>query len=760
MKFLNYSVYLLAITFLYSFNSKAQNQKLQKANDYFESKTYPMAVRTYEDLLQSKNLSNLEEKEVLINLGYTYKKLQDYLNAKRIYKQLFSQYDKELDPKENLNYAQVLAGNGNYRGAQKYFSRYGEYQKNDLRGGRFAIAYMDNAHFYQDSSLYKIRYMEKMNSKYADFSPMYYENGLVFVSARKDRTVIRRVFGQDETPFLDLFLYPDSSLTFIPKENDSEDSYYDNLAMDVPDVKNAFPPSTKDEIDVVEFSKKLNSKYHEGPVTFSKDFRTIIFTRNNYINGKTKKSNEGFNMLKLYMAQRTGNKWANIEELPINSNNFSNGHPAFSPENNRLYFVSDMPGGYGGTDIYSADYINGEWGNPVNLGPEVNTEGNEMFPFIDQYGNMYFASDGLPGMGGLDIFYVELRNGMPVGEPENLGAPINSQKDDFGLITDGQRETGYFSSNRKKGYSDDNIYSFVRGCNELKLKIFDEETLKPIADAEVRLVKNDVNREFFSSDSNGLVQVCLNPGKDFYFKVFSDNYQVATVTYGTLSSSFTSKQTISVYLKRDEIPLVRGRVISELDHSAIVGAQVTLQNEDDESTEVVITGLDGRYAFQPTKRGYYIVKAVKENSIAINKKAVSGTDNEMEMLAVDDYIRLDNINYNYGKYNLDQAGKKELDEKVIPMLKKYTEVKIELSSHTDSRSSAEFNLELSQKRAEEVKKYLVEHGINENRIIAVGYGKSRLLNECDDNTKCTAAQHRENRRTEIKILNFSDLAVN
>lgn len=753
------TVVFLFITLL-SLQGFGQSAKLKKVNSSFENMEYPQAVRGYEDVLFEKKATNEERKLILTNLGLAYKKLNDYRNAERIYRELFKEFESSLDSQQYLHFAQVLAGNAKYRESQKMFSKYGEFQKDDLRAGKFTLAYMDNSHFFKDSAMYKTQYMDKLNTRFSDFAPMYFENGLVFVAARKEGTIIKRIFNQDETPFLDLFLYPDFSLTFIPDSTDIGEEALAALGSSgaVTLEKNmATPPNTNGDFEVEEFSKKLNSKYHEGPVSFTKDFKKIVFTRNNYSNGKSRKNDKGINMLKLYIAEKKGKKWANVQELPFNSNNFSTGHPAFSPENHRLYFVSDMPGGYGGTDIYMVDYINGEWGSPINLGREVNTEGNEMFPYADQYGNLYFASDGHAGLGGLDIFYMEMRNGLPYGDVENLGAPINSEKDDFALITDGKRQQGYFSSNRKRGYSDDNIYSFVRGCNTLNLKVYDNETKQPIANAEVRLIKNEVNRDRFETDAQGLASVCLEAGSDFYFKVFKDGYAVSTVTYGTLSSSLSKNQNISIYLDHSVIPLVKGKVVSEVDHSPIVAAQVTLENLEDGTVETVITGLDGRYSFQPLKKGDYVVKAVKENSLAMDRKVSENVEEEeFSMLAVGDLIELKNIYYDYGKYEIKPAGKKELRDKVLPILMEHPEVKIELRSHTDSRSSSDFNLKLSQRRADEVKDYLVSLGISEKRIVAKGYGKSQLLNDCDETADCTPKEHGVNRRTEIKVLNLAE----
>jgi hypothetical protein len=484
---------------------------------------------------------------------------------------------------------------------------------------------MDNSAFYKDSALYNVDFVYPLNSKYSDFSPMFYENGLVFVSARNEGSGIKRVFIQNETPFLDLFLFSDT-LSLRKETRKSVEMALASLGSSEKSIKpNKIQANENfddmEEPEIEEFSKSINSKYHEGPVTFFKDYKKIVFTRNNYNKGRAKKSDKGVNMLKLFIASKKGNKWTDIKELPINSDQYSTGHPALSPDNRKMYFVSDMPGGFGGTDIYVVDYRDGSWGVPVNLGREINTEGNEMFPFVDEAGNFYFASDGHAGLGGLDMFYVEFRNGVPFGGVENLGAPINSTKDDFGFITDAQRSHGYFSSNRRKGYSDDNIYAFTKGCNSLNLIVLNQETNEPLADTELRMVKNGVNKQRYITNSQGQTSLCLESGSDFEFKAFKEGYEVGTITYGTMSNSLAKKQQLKLYLEPSKRPLVRGRIVSEVDQRPIAGATVRLENERDGSIETIITGVDGRYVFQPVRDGKYSVTAVKDN-YAINTESI------------------------------------------------------------------------------------------------------------------------------------------
>jgi hypothetical protein len=754
-------VLLLNIIGIFSY---AQSSRLRTANAEFEKMAYAQALRNYEAFLGSGSNKKEQEKEALIKLAFCYRKLQDTKNTERVYKDLFKNFEEGLDSEQFLFYAQALANNGKYRESQKMYSRYGEQQKEDFRGRKFTVAYMDNSAFYKDSALYNVDFVYPLNSKYSDFSPMFYENGLVFVSARNEGSGIKRVFIQNETPFLDLFLFSDT-LSLRKETRKSVEMALASLGSSEKSIKpNKIQANENfddmEEPEIEEFSKSINSKYHEGPVTFFKDYKKIVFTRNNYNKGRAKKSDKGVNMLKLFIASKKGNKWTDIKELPINSDQYSTGHPALSPDNRKMYFVSDMPGGFGGTDIYVVDYRDGSWGVPVNLGREINTEGNEMFPFVDEAGNFYFASDGHAGLGGLDMFYVEFRNGVPFGGVENLGAPINSTKDDFGFITDAQRSHGYFSSNRRKGYSDDNIYAFTKGCNSLNLIVLNQETNEPLADTELRMVKNGVNKQRYITNSQGQTSLCLESGSDFEFKAFKEGYEVGTITYGTMSNSLAKKQQLKLYLEPSKRPLVRGRIVSEVDQRPIAGATVTLENERDGSIETIITGVDGRYVFQPVRDGKYSVTAVKDN-YAINTESIGKIKNSKKNISVEqnfgmigegDIFRLDNIYYDLDKSEIRTDAKKELDNKVIPILKKYPDIQIELRSHTDSRASEEYNLRLSAERAKSVVDYLIKKGISSSRLTAQGYGETELVNECDDSVKCSELEHQQNRRTEFKIL--------
>ena len=758
---------LLAFAFLIVQHTFAQTNKLKLANRNFDNISYIEAIRNYEDFLRLGKKANPEIKEALTKLAYSYRKVQDSQNAERVYAELLSTYGKDIESEIYLYYAQALASNGKYKESQKMYSKYGQEQAADMRGRKFTVAYMDKSRFYEDSSTYKVDYLYALNSRQSDFSPMFYKNALVFVSARDEGGIIKRVFMQNQTPFLDLFVFPDTTQlrtdNLTMKKNGAGAIGMASLGtLEKEEEEKDEKPLTK----VEQFSKTINSKYHEGPATFFKDYKKIIFTSNNRSKGKNRVSSDGITKLKLYMATEGNRGWGNIIDLPFNSPEYSCGHPALSPDDTKLYFVSDMPGGFGGTDIYVSEYRDGQWSSPVNLGREINTEGNEMFPFVDENGNMYFASDGHEGLGGLDIFFDELREGIPMSDVKNLGAPINSAKDDFGLITDANRSRGYFSSNRKRGYNDDNLYSFSHGCRELNVLVYDADTKKPIENVDVRVLKDGLNKQLMVTGPDGRIMICLEAGTDFEFKAMKEGYEPNGISYGTFATSLKNRTSITMYLQKAKVPppIIKGTIVAEVSQIPIEGATVTLQNEKDGSVESIVTGVDGKYEFQPKKEGEYSVTAIKDK-YAVNtenigkvkptKKGPATLEQNMGLVGTGDIFRLDNIYYNYGQFFIRPDAIKELEAKLVPLLRKYPEMRIEIRSHTDSRSSDAFNMKLSENRARAVVDYLATRGIDVARVEAKGYGESELLNNCDNGAACTEEQHQANRRTEFKILSVA-----
>ncbi|MFD1143223.1 OmpA family protein [Larkinella insperata] len=755
---MNYLRVLLSILFsVVTLAVQGQSARLKTANKQFENLAYAHAAQSYEDFLRGdKRKDPAETQEAYTKLAYSYRSLQDTKNAERIYADLIRDFP-DTDSKNYLYYAQALATNGKYRDSQKMYSKYGERQKEDLRGRKFTVSYMDMSRFFQDSSSYRVDYLP-INSQQADFSPMYYQNGLVFVSARNESGPVKRVFGWNQTPFLNLYFFPDTTELRATSNPSTQAASLGGGEATTEGAEGA-PANDRSLSKTEVFSRTLNTKYHEGPMTFFKDQSRIIFTRNNTAKGKSGKSNDGIRKLKLYSAENKNGSWQNIEELPFCSNDYSVGHPALSADDSKLFFVSDMPGGFGGTDLYVVEYKDGQWSTPVNMGREINTEGNEMFPFVDENNNLYFSSDGHEGLGGLDLFYAELRDGVAFKGVQNLGYPLNSEKDDFGLITSQNRSTGYFSSNRKRGVSDDNLYSFRRTCKQLNIFVYDAKTNEPLPVADVRVIKAGVNQDLRFTGPDGKTGFCVDANVDYEFKAIKEGYATNSVRFSTLTQSERPVMNVSIYLEKSENTLVKGTVKTEVNQQPAPGVTVTLRNDKDKSEQRVVTGPDGKYEFE-MKPGAPYTLTTEKNRYTANReqlpKMKAGKnpkliEKQQGIYGEGDVFELKNIYYDYNKFFIRPDAARELDH-LATLLRKYPEMKIELRSHTDSRASDAYNLQLSTYRARAAVDYLVNRGIDPNRLSAQGYGESEILNGCTDWIACPESKHQQNRRTEFKIV--------
>ncbi|AQG78156.1 carboxypeptidase regulatory-like domain-containing protein [Spirosoma montaniterrae] len=763
---------------------------LRQADRQFDQLAYTKAAELYEQALaRPEGLSESERRSASAKLGYSYQQVRDMPNAERVYRDLVKA--GELSAEYNqcyLFFAQALASNGKYSEAQEAYEKYSKLQAADKRGPMFSKLYRDVSVLTKNAGSYKVEFL-KINTKKAEFSPMLYKDGLVFVSANEN-SGIKRIFKWSNTPFLDLYYVPElksiraskaSSLGAserrlrrvsgtpvlrplgrddysAPTANDSRTvGFYGNsINMGYEDQ----PISESDR-----FSRSLNTKYHEGPTTFTKDGSRVIFTRNNYTEGKYRQSSDGINKLKLYTATQTNGFWSEAEEMPFNSDEYSSGHPALSKDDQLLYFSSDRPGGFGGTDIYVSRMQNGKWGEPVNLGKDVNSKGNELFPFVDEKNNLYFASDGLPGLGELDIFYAQLTpEGKQAVSVRNVGAPLNSPKDDFGIVTDGDRMSGFFSSNRKNGGSDDDLYRFTREgsmypCRELIVSVFDAESKEPLVNTSVALDNpaNDKQMQL-KTDAEGLVRICLDSDNEVSFLVTQEGYLDNKVGFSTRNLSDDQPTRLDIPLAKPTVTapnatVLRGRVTTQKDKKPIAGVKVVLINECDGTSQETTTGADGSYEFATKPGCNYLLEAMKDNMGTTGSRVLAdGTGStELTMFKKGDVVKIDNIFYDLNKADIRPDAATELD-KLVDLMNKYPNMTIEMRSHTDSRATAQYNRTLSGNRAKSAVAYLKSKGISPKRMVAKGYGESLPLNKCKDGVKCSEEDYQQNRRTEIKIL--------
>ncbi len=763
---------------------------LLQANREYSNLSYMKAAELYEKAIKENLKDSTVKRDAIIKMANSYRFIRDNRNAERAYRLAIAN-NKDLTG-ENVNvymyYAQALASNGKYDEARDAYDKFSKMQTEDQRGKPFVTLYENVGKISKNAASYSVEFLD-INTNRAEFSPTFYKKGLVFVSGRNEGIVTKKVYNWNQTAFLDLYELPDLSALTAGQTSSvggakasakktsaasyllGKDEYTSSTANDTKTIgfgqNSNYKPYQEPAVVSKSMGKSINSNYHEGPVTFFKDFKKILFTRNNFLNGKYATSKDGINKLKLYSADLVGAEWKNIKELPFNNNDYSTGHPALSKDNSLLYFVSDMPGGMGGTDIYVARYENGNLSSPLNMGPAINTKGNEMFPFVDDMGNLYFASDGHPGLGELDIFYAKLIDGVMAKSAKNMGAPINSTRDDFGLITDGERTSGYFSSNRKNGGADDDIYRFDRkgpleACQEVTVSVFDAESKVPLANAAVLVInKSDADGQgkTMTTDEEGNLKICLDSDMDFLIKVSNEGYINNNMGFTTKESSDSDGSALEVPMDKLKPKIktftIRGLVTTQKDRQPITGVKVVLKNECDSTIQEAITDEKGSYQFEVPVGCDYTIEALKDNFGTMGSKIKNGevADANISMFEKGDVIKIENIYYNTNKWDLRPEAIKELD-KLVDLMNKYPKMQIEFGSHTDSRSSTKYNKTLSTKRSKGAVAYIVKKGIAAKRIKAIGYGESQPVNKCKDGVVCTEEEYQQNRRTEMKILNL------
>ena len=427
------------------------------ADKFFKNYAYIKASELYENAAKNGDSSE----HVLTRLGDCYYNNSNSEKAVFWYGTALNKYEK-VNPEYIYKYIQSLKSIGQYEQANTWLKIFKEIQGDDRRVKDLDLTSLAN---YEDLASAEGAYVNiknlELNTNLSDFGGHVYGDQFVFASAKKDTN---KKYKWNDEPFLDIF---QGTITYNEEK--------------IPVIE------TIDEIP----SEDLNTNYHEATVAVTNDGKTMYFTRDN-VNKRQKISydKEGTSYLKIYKADYLGDGWGNIVELPINDDVYSTGHPALSADNKTLYFVSDREGGIGQTDIYKVAIADdGSFGDVENLGESVNTEGREMFPFVDKNNTLYFSSDGFMNLGLLDIFKTDILN-TAQATAENLGAPYNSGYDDFAYFLDSEKGTGFFSSNRPNGKGSDDIYAFsVFECKQyIRGIVRNKDTDEPLAEASVELI--------------------------------------------------------------------------------------------------------------------------------------------------------------------------------------------------------------------------------------------------------------------------------
>ena len=604
----------------------------------------------------------------------------------------------------------------------------------------------------------------KVNSKNSDFGPSFYNNDMIIFSSARGGALKKK--WDNGQPFLDL---------------------YEGIIEDDGQVSN-----------VRDLSTHLNSKYHESTVAFSPDNKTVYFTRNNVsaeearvvevkdMKPHRRRRGEKTKLLKLekntnfsiYRADVTyDGKWENIAPLPFNSKNYSVGHPTVSRDGKKLYFSSDMPGAYGMSDIFVVDIKeDGTFSRPKNLGKKINTLGKEMFPYIDDNNVLYFASDSRKGgFGGLDIYAVKIYEDS-YSEVLHLGEPMNTAYDDFALIINNTNNQGYFSSNRKGGIGDDDIYHFIAnpplsfGCNQLLVGVVKDDNGKALKDASIAIIdKNGKEIANTLTKSNGSYKIdvpCDSKVKIVAKKLsyLDDEKELITENQpkGKLKADLVLNKIVictqSVALNIEDIRTEKPISYAMISVYDINGKKILTEKASKRGKVKFDLPCNKKFRIAGTKDKYDDAEMLlASNGGGLSQKAVLKMKltpdlTEVKILKNKVVVNINPVYFPLNSATITPTAAVELD-KVVKIMNKYPKLKIEGGSHTDSRGGAAFNLDLSYKRANSTVNYIISQGINPKRITARGYGETQPVNRCIDGVRCSEKEYQLNRRTEFVILN-------
>ncbi len=637
----------LIILFLIS-NVLSGYSQTEVADKFFKGYDYYRATELYLEAVKKGDSSE----HVLTRLGDCYYNNSNIKSASLWYGKALKKYPEKINPEYIYKYVQTQRSLSKYEEAKKWIEIFKDHKTNDKR--------LRDEDQFDIQKFEKLKSTEKVyvtlenldiNTTYSEFGAFVKDNTLYFSSTRTKDTITdeKKLYQWNKEPFLSIY----------------------QSKIDTTGQK-----ATLQEAENIN-SNSLNTDYHEGSLVISNDGKTLYFTRINLNKGgKLKYDKEGTSNVKIFSAKKQGDEWVDITALPFNDKTYSSGSPALSPDGKTLFFSSDRPGGFGQTDIYKVDIKeDGTFGEPENLGADINTEGRENFPFVAKDSTLYFSSDAHLNLGLYDIFKSNiLKSYIKEVEIENLGAPYNSGYDDFAFYVDTETQVGYLSSNRPNGKGGDDIYSF--SINKCKQTIFgttkNKKTLELLPKAIVKLV-----------DENGrIIERVTSDEKGEY--------------------EFTNVECDKKYTIIGEKPVFKS------DQKEIA---TSIINGDKVNVDLLLTPL------------------IIDNEIVINP-----------------------IFFDYNKSNIRPDAAYEL-ENIVAVMRVHSNMVIKIEAHTDSRGKKSYNEKLSDRRAKSTRDYIFSRGISKDRIeSAIGYGESQLINRCKDRVKCSEAEHQENRRSKFIII--------
>ncbi len=699
------------------FSQESWNEKM--GDRYFDSYSFKEAITKYEFVKDKSTDVNRKLAEAYFYTA-NYEKSEEYYAIV-----VAANEHKDLDL---YKYASVLAINKKYAKAdewkKKYYTATNQTEKNVGNTGIYQSLQKNKDNI-------KIENLE-INTKHTDFGVVYYGDQIIYTSS--DNGTFKKDWRWNKLPFLDIYSA---------------------------DIDQNMQISNRKQ-----FLKSYKTKYHKGPVTINKAGDFMVFTVNKKVKGK-----EDLVRLELFYTTKKKDEWKKPKKMRFNNKKYSTAQATLSPDGQILFFASDMPDGEGSVDLY-VTFKTGKysWQEPINLGNKVNTEGKEMFPFYHPDGFLYFASDGRTGLGGLDIFVVKIKDGMPIGEVENLGSPINSSYDDFSFISNEEQMSGFFASNRPEGKGDDDIYKFTMQkplAKKIISGIAKDNFNNILANTKIELFDESNNLiESITSNEKGEYNFYVSPNKSFSLTGQKEKYKDAK----NVVSTNVPEETIESNLVLDLIPeLSLLCIVKEKNGGRPVDSiNITLINNLSKISEDTLIVSNGNYIknlpdnnindeisynLRVEKEGYVTQEVLYEQKLSENRQYIIEVEMYKQVVGID-LAKMENITifFDFKKYEITDESAKQLDKMVLLMNNNPT-MEIELSSHTDCRGSDSYNETLSDQRAKASASYIQERITNPERIYGKGYGAKKPVNDCDcDIAPCSEDEHQENRRTEFNII--------
>lgn len=577
----------------------------------------------------------------------------------------------------------------------------------------------------------------KINNEHSEIGASYFQHGrVVFASTRPSSRPVSREWRQSKLPFYDMYI----------------SNIIDKTELDEPKL----------------LAWDINQEFNEGPATFSADGEFMVFTSTTY-------DFKGVKRLKLVSSVVNSKGWGAPVELPFNNVSYSVGHPSLSYDGRTMYFASDMPGGFGGVDLYKVSRTEeGVWGYPVNLGAKINTKDNDMFPYIHNDGLLFFSSNGRGGLGGLDVFVANMSTGSATVNA--LPAPVNSAGDDFSFILAEDQKTGFFSSNREGGQGDDDLYSFTNS-EPFKSAINVSGTVsdmagKPVVGSKVQLLDEVGNILATLECEEGCpYKFDLEAGKKYSIIASKDGYNTSTELITVLEGDSQIKRDIK--LSKDVKMALVGKVTDNATGMSIPNAKVTVFDNITKKPTIYTTDANGGFRHVLTDKqigsnANFDIKLEADKYLSITSPYKRVLDREGDynltletnlkmdkiqsgISRLEDLIHIKQITYALNSWEIRPEAALELD-KIVAVMNINPTMEIELGSHTDSQGPDDKNLLLSNARAQSATDYIRARISNPERIYGKGFGESKIINRCKNNVKCTDLEHEKNRRTEFTII--------